>query len=632
MPSTAVANIGARSRFDITAISHPTISARHIQWRKWRLTYEGGDRFIWAYLQQFTTREDMNEFKQRKRMTYCPAFAKNALKKVRNTVFRRSREITRTGGPDSYKTACTGVEGGVDKAGSSMNYFMGVKVLDELLKMSVVGIYTDRPRLRINDGGGVTLLESKEKRPYCYLYQAEQIRSWTSHPDDPTEFTSVLLVDRNFTYDEGTNLPIGEADQYRLLYLKDTPDGPRVFVKFYNDASETMNWLGQPAPEFYTDDGDPAEYEEQIGDLDRIPFVLLDIGNSLLADVCNYQIAHLNIASSDIWYAARANFPFYTEAYDPRSDSLHIRHENQESSDSYNPFNTTLSTTNSAQIDVGPTHGRRYPQGTDRPGFIHPSSEPLTASMAKQDQMKDEIRELVDMTLQSLTGDAGAEGILSGLNYIAYILQWAENKLASYWSMYENNDEPAIVIYPETPEITDPKDIQLEIENLLLLIDKVPQLTFKKTLLKKVARIKLSSDTSYEEIEKIYQEIDKSKVVLGDPLNIKNDVESGLVSLETACVARGYEKEEADKAAEDHAAKLRRIQDAQTPKIDQTQTLIASGHARGLVDQSGNPQAGPQEKQQVKNNLKEQQNPEDPTRSKDVTKPLTADKTLKPKE
>jgi len=610
MPATIVANVGQNRRFDITSIAHPSIKARHVEWRKWRLTNRGGDEFIAAFLEQFSNREDDGEFLQRKKMTYCPAFAKNSLKKVRNTIFSRAREIIRDGGPKTYQQAITGKLGGVDRSGSSMNYFMGVKTLDELLKMSIVGIFVDMPRLL-----GPTLLEKGQAHPYCYVYQAEQIRSWTHHPENPTEFTSLLLVDRNYTYDELTNLPIDECDRYRFIYLKETPEGPRVFVKFYNENSEVVDSFGVVQPELYDDE--LIEYEEQVGELTKIPFVLLDIGSSLFEDAANYQIAHLNIASSDIWFAARANFPFYTEAYDPRAESQFIRKEAEENFDSFNRFSSTVSTTNASEVTVGPTRGRKYPQGTERPAFIHPSPEPLAASMAKQDQMKEEIKELVDLTLQSLTGTTDTESVLSGLNYISYILQWAETKIAEYWSMYEGKSDIAVIIYPEAPEITDPVDVQTEIVNLLLLIDKTPQISFKKALLKKIARLKLAVDTSPDVLIKIYSEIDASEIIIGDPLNVMNDVNTGLLSLESACLARGYPKDEAEKAADDHAERLKRIQDAQTPApVDSpgvSGSLIESAQARGIKDKAGDPNAGKQEKSAVADTTT-MKNPEDPTR------------------
>ena len=46
--------------------------------------------------------------------------------------------------------------------------------------------------------------------------------------------------------------------------------------------------------------------------------------------------------------------------------------------------------------------GRRYGKGLERPGFIHPSSEPLEVSMAKQKELKEDIRTLIGLNLASL--------------------------------------------------------------------------------------------------------------------------------------------------------------------------------------------------------------------------------------
>ena len=606
MPVTGVPNIGVNKTFDVTTIQHPLILARHIEWRKWRLTWRGGIEFISAYLEHFTHREERSEFDQRKKLTYVPAYAKKALKKVRNRAFQRCRDIKRIGGPKSYQEA---VKKNIDRKGSSMNFFMGVLTLEELLKMSIVGIYVDMPRF-----AGPTLRDKGDARPYVYLYEAEQIRSWTYDPDDPTQFTSLLLVDRAFTYDEVTNLPSDEVDRYRLLYLKDTEEGIRLFVRFFTVESTQVDWAGEPV----LFDENIEYYEEQVGNLDKIPFVLLDIGNSVLADAANYQIAMMNMASGDVWFCTKASFPFYTEQYSPNAESGYIRRETDTSENVYDQFNSSVTTTNGPAIVVSTTKGRRYPEGLERPGFIHPSSEPLTASMAKQEQMKKEIEELVELTLQGLTGQVPDEGVVSGINYLTEVLQWAENRVAEFWAMYEGTDQVAEVKYPAITEYTDPADLQAEVTNLLLLIDKTPQLKLKKALMKKIARLKLTEDVSFEDLDAIYKEIDSSDVIIGDPLNVMNDVNTGLVSLETASLARGYPKDEADKAAKDHEDRLARIAAAQTPRDASKvgpdgKPLVESAQARGIIDQAGNMNAGKEEKADVKDTT-HMKNPEDPTR------------------
>ena len=607
MPATVVQNVGRV--FDITDTIHPAISYRSRDWRKWRLTYEGGEHFIVQYLEQFSNREDEKEFEARRRITYCPAFAKKGLKRIRNSVFSRGREIVRDNGPSSYQLCVAGKNGGIDLSGASMNYFMGVKVLDELLKMSIVGIYVDMPQL-----AGPTLLDKGNDRPYCYLYQAEQIRSYTVDPENPNEFTSLVLVDSDYSYDDETLLPIEECERYRYLYLKETDDGVRAFVRWYKKGGIQVDFDGQPVYNTYGSDGLAVVYEQQIGNLTKLPFVLLDIGDSILSDTAQYQIAHLNMASGDVWYCTRANFPFYTEAYDPNAESGYIRRETDENFDSFDGFNSTVSTTTSPEIVTGPTRGRKYPKGTERPAFIHPSPEPLTASMAKQEQMKKEIDELMNQTLASLTGEAEESGVLSGINFVAYILQYAENKIGMFWAMYEGTTDFPVVLYPETPEITDPKDVQTEVVNLLTLIDKTPQLTLKKALLKKVVRLKLGSELDQATLLEIYKEIDASKVVIGDPSSVISDAAAGLVGLKTASMARGYPEDEADAAKQDHTDRLQRIAASQTSKDgSSTSNLADTAQARGIRDLSANPDAGKQEKAASRDTTNDV-NPQDQTR------------------
>ncbi len=621
MPVSMVKNLqSSKPKFDVTSICHPGIARRSLEWQKWRLTFEGGELFIDRYLQKFSHREDESEYQQRKCLTYCPAFAKAALKKIINRTFSRAREITRIGGPKNYQESIEGVNGGVDLSGSTMNYFIGNKTLEELLKMSVVGIYVDMPVLQ-----GPTLADKGNNHPYCYLFEAEQIRSYTPHPSRPNEVSAVLLTEKNFTYDNFVNLPCSEYDRYRYIYLKDTENGPRVFVRFYNENSEITNYYGQIFPE-YEESNNPfdetptniTDYNDiQIGEIDRIPFVLLDIGNSILADTSNYQISLLNMGSGDVWFGVKSCFPFYVEEFDPNSVSQYIREEDQVSTDILDRFQNTVTTTNGTEISVGPSKGRKYPKGTNQPAFINPGIEPLTGSMAKQEQMKKEIDQLTQLSVESLVGVTADEGVLSGINYINYILERAENQIASFWSMYEGTNDIAQVKYPQTPEITDPKDIQTEVTNLLLLIDKTPQLTLKKSLMKELVRLKLGSKETKVNLDKIYEEIDQSDVIIGDPLNIMNDVNTGLLSNKSAAVARGYNENEPELAAQDHAEKLARIQTAQMPSsstsTNGTSTLINDAQARGLDHLSGNANAGSQEKQQVKDTTT-MINQEDPTR------------------
>ena len=121
--------------------------------------------------------------------------------------------------------------------------------------------------------------------------------------------------------------------------------------------------------------------------------------------------ALLNLSSSDIVYALRSNFPLYVEQFDPRVDNLYRRPAG------HNIVNTTDESTSIVQagerddsiaaknyeIKVGATTGRRVPKGLDYPTYVHPSSESLRASMAKQDELKKDIRMLCHLALSNLT-------------------------------------------------------------------------------------------------------------------------------------------------------------------------------------------------------------------------------------
>ena len=613
MPVSAVPNIGSVTK-SICNVRHPFYRRWMNSWAKWRLTYEGGDAFIRKYLVKFSNREDTAEFQQRLKLAYCPAFAKAAIFEIRNAFFKRSGDIHREGGTRSYQAAVVGKDNGVDLEGSDMNYFMNIKVLEELLPMQYVGIFVDMPA-----DVGPTLLEAKNKRPYLYMYQVEDILSYTKDPHGrPWEYSSVLLMDHVFLHDADTNLPTDECSRYRFLYLKEVEvDGKyvnRVFVKYYDTNGHAINSIGDEII-------DLEYHEQQVGNLEKIPFILLRISHSLLADVSNYQIAYLNLASGDIWYGSRANFPFYIEPFDPKSQSPYVKRTGTDEFEATDPETSVVTTTTSDEITVGPTRGRRYVAGTNQPAFIHPSSEPMKASMMKQDQLKAEIRQLVNLSLASLSpGFSSADSknvdqqsLQNGLSYVATILQYAENRIGYFWSLYEGSKNFPEVQYPEQHQFVTAEQIDNEVKTLLELIDKTTSPLLKKRCMKIIAELKVSEHTTVIELQKIYKEIDSLDVVLADPLNIKNDVEAGLVGLELASISRGYPKGEVIKAAEDHAKRIARVMAAQTPVATDVVDSKSPDDkkARGVPDLAGDPASGVKEKAEVK----------DPTAKTEVTDP-----------
>jgi hypothetical protein len=119
---------------------------------------------------------------------------------------------------------------------------------------------------------------------------------------------------------------------------------------------------------------------------------MLDIGDSLIKDVCQHQIALLNLVSSDVNYALKGNFPFYVEQRDMRAMGSHLKV-------AANADGTATQGGQGASdtdIKVGVTQGRAYDKGANAPQFINPSSEPLKASMDLQAKLEADIRKLVN--------------------------------------------------------------------------------------------------------------------------------------------------------------------------------------------------------------------------------------------
>ncbi len=125
------------------------------------------------------------------------------------------------------------------------------------------------------------------------MYKVEDILSWKcSLPEDDSDFEAVLLRDWCIDYDTSfgvVSLPKGMIERYRMVW-KDPNDG-FVRYQFFDKDSQPIHPDGTPG-------GSPVKLQ-----LRRIPFVLFDIGSSLLKDISNHQIALLNLVSSDVSYA-----------------------------------------------------------------------------------------------------------------------------------------------------------------------------------------------------------------------------------------------------------------------------------------------------------------------------------------
>ena len=587
------ADMGGRTRRIIDS-RHPNHNADVEDWQKWRLTYQGGRNYLNKYLRKFDKKEDTADFNLRREMTPIPSFASAALNDIRNSIFQRLRDVVRRDGSDSYKNAIQGLNLGVDLKGSTMNAFMGMDTLTELLMMGRVGIYVDNPIIARADGNQPTLADVEGMRPYLYLYQVEDILSWRcAKPEDPSEFQSLLLRDTCMDFDTDTLLPLTSFERFRLLWI--------------NQETGLVNM------QFLDGDGNATDRDGNASsdiielNLDRIPFIMPDIGGSVLANVCQHQIALLNLVSSDVSYALKANFPFYTEQRDMRGVGDHLKHN-------VGPDGTSEAGGQSSHLrefGVGPTQGRAYDMKADRPGFIHPSSEPLVASMGLQEKLERDVRKLINLAIQNVASRASAEsksmdnqGLEAGLSFIGLVLESAERRIADMWAAYENSNkrgrQVAVVKYPDRYSLKDDADRVKEAAELAKLISNTPSNTARKEMWKNLIAILLSGRVSVEKIDEINHEIENAPFTTSDPDTIIKAVEAGLTGEETASLALGFAKGEVEKARKDQAARIARIQVAQSPG-GEAPAKPGEAAARGNPDVDPDPSAASDEKKSSQN-------------------------------
>ncbi len=554
-------------------VFHPKVVEYYEDWSKFRCTYEGGQVFKNRYLQAFSKRESSEDFQKRTEITYVPAFAQAGIDDVKNSIFQRMTDIIRVGGPRSYQNVIDGSNGGVDFKRNSMTSFIGFKILPELLVLGKVGVYIDKPPKR-----GPTLKDNVGIRPYLYVYRAEDIHSWDY--DLNGEFRSVLLCDNVLTYDDKTKMPNGYSTQYRHLWVEDNS----VLMDLY-DSDDTK----------ITD-------EPIVLNMSRIPFVQLELSCSLMKNIADYQIAHMNLASSDMFYALSANFPFYVEQGNVALAMANSYASGNQGFDS-DGSETGTEQTDVQELKVGTMTGRMYPMNTDRPDFIHPSSEPMKASMEKQEKIKEEIRQLLNLTISNLRPvRASAESkqtddrtLENGLSYIGLELEYAERMIGEIWAEYEH-EAPPHVSYPNNYQLRTDDDRREEAKKTLELLPKVPSRQFQLEMAKAATKALFGGKMSVDTLNNIYKEIDASDTPYSDPEVLWKDIENGLVSKELASKLRGYPEGQVTIATKEHAERASAIAMAQASvKAEVTEETDMMG-ARGVDDMSVDKNEAQQEK------------------------------------
>lgn len=594
----------------IGLVRHPYWTQKIQEWNKWRLVYEGGDEFIDNYLERYSKRESPEDFLLRKRYAPTPAFAKTCLLEIRNSIFQRLCDVERHGGSDIFQAAVDGENVGVDLHGSSMNQFLGMQVLPELLVMARVGVFVDMPQIE-----GPTLADQNGKQPYYYVYQAEDILSWNFRKDRPDEFDCLTVRDFTQVYHDLSGLPNGTVERVRHIFIN--PLTRKVNIQWWYTNDE-----GRESRQDY--DGNAISEPIQL-DLEIIPFVLTELSDSLLADTANHQIALLNLESSDISYLLKSGYPFYVEQRDNKEISVHLKGPALPGDDGKG---MTANAGNSArEIIAGSTQGRFY-SGDKAPEFINPSSEPIVASMAKQAALKEDIRVLMQLSLSNVKAKMASQGskqidnqgLEAGMAAIGLVLEWMERKLAKYWSIYEGRAKPPTIKYPQKYSLKTDADLRADAQSLADLRDVIPSEKYQRAISQQIAITLLSTKLSQDDLAVILKEISAAPTVTAKPEVLFQLITLGVLDLVSAAGIFGMPASNVAKAAAEHADRIARIAAAQTPQgslvksgQDELQTAPPAPGARGVTDLSADPNAGKDERA-VANDTTTKDVPQDQTR------------------
>jgi hypothetical protein len=248
---------------------HPIYQKFNAEWGKFRSILTGGQTFIDEYLIPYSDRETSVDFDRRKRITYCPAYAKSALIEIRNAIAARMLEIKRFGGSKSYRTCVAGLNGGIDHQNRKMDTFLVDDILLELLGMGKVAVCVDKEFV---DRATISKADNDRIHPYLYRYVAEDIINWAY--DDRGVLVDVVL--RNFNY-KVTNGLVVKVDEY---YTRYELRGGEVWYTRYNGYEPATSSKVASAK-----DG----VSHQLA-LTRIPVVIFELSESLLTDIANHQI------------------------------------------------------------------------------------------------------------------------------------------------------------------------------------------------------------------------------------------------------------------------------------------------------------------------------------------------------
>lgn len=500
-------------------------------WFKWRLCLEGGRRFRDRYLHMFSNREAQQDFENRKAITPTEPHAKHAIYELRDMIAQHLHEVLRTG-----STGYMAFTKNADCQGNSLNAILSKTLIVELMAMGRMCVIVDR-----DDSAITTKADELANMPYICCIPIENVQS---RKYDRNGRLIKLLVTRSvMTYDAVFQLETGIEERQ---YLYEVNPGGWIDV--------TIN---------PTIDLQPNQNTKKFKlDLDEIPFVEAVLSDSLMRDIAEYQIALLNIVSCDTYFACTANFPFYVEQR--KGGGIPV---------------VDPTTGKEAEIEdttAGPSYGRYY--GQEKPGFINPSPEPLKVSMELRSDLRVQIRQILQLTLNRVkptraSGESKSADMSekeTGISAIAIELECFETKLQDVINDFLGDDDQGTVEYPDAYKSPSIDDLDTEVK---LLIDTAKTTTNKDLRKQCLIRVgELLFGIGSDVVEKLKASTEEVPFI--EPADIATYKEAGIIDNITSTVLAGFTEEVANKAQADHVERLKAIAIAQSQGAAASQGIV----------------------------------------------------------
>ena len=549
----------AKEKRKLHTLRHPEFAAMAGRWTKWRLCYEGSDAFREAYLEAYSKREDPDDFRRRTKLTYIPGHARSAINIIRNALAVQLPDVVRTGSED-YLTA---MSEDVDTFKNNMSSFVAIEIAPWLLVQGKTFVVVDAP---VAPTEGATRADDSG-RPYLFTVKAEDMLSWAY--DSEGRLSAALMR----LYEDAVDPETGLVTEANLIY------------RYYRRLEAEQTFKGSPDSEPVVGPGVVVWEMDKDGKessapmllpIDRVPVAEFRAVASLMSEIADHQISLLNLASTDMDFLWRGNFPIYVEQQSKATGTIRPagsrRRSSQEELDeeSVGDAGTPGAGPSDRQTNIGVGRGRGYKEGLNQPAFISPETKNIDASMKKQELLAQEIRVLVNLSLTSLSvkaleqsgksKEADRVGEEAGLAYLGRVLESGERDIAKLWAMMEGGDPNATnVNYPQSYSLkTDEERIESS-KRLLELVFAVPSESYQNRIYEIAMDELLRHHTTPDELKKMSDEIVAAPFFNGDKTQaelIAKDRLGALVSAETASKLRGYEEGEAEKAAAERVARV----------------------------------------------------------------------------